>query len=77
MTDTLVTANELHKVLTDTRFGVIDIGDDAEHFRDAVKDLRGAGHTILVGPRFLQTDGRTSQTISFGEKQSSKSSIDL
>jgi len=75
--EAVVSAQELQDILTRSKFGVMDIGDNADKFRDAVSELRKNKTNILVGPKFVQSDGRVSQHVSFGEGHSAKSAISL
>ena len=73
---TVVTANDLHAEMS-ARQGCKDIGPDADGHREAVGVLRDNKHVILVGPRLKQSDGKTSQYISFGVAESKMASREL
>lgn len=70
-----LTANDLHALITDRKF--IDVGGIQDSVREAIDQLREVGHTILVGVKYFDEDGRESQLVSFGNPRSAKASVQL
>ena len=66
MTDTQL-ANELHAVLTQ---GPFNMGADGDKYLEPIRQLREAGHVILVGCKAQLTDGKTCHMVSFGQAES-------